>query len=239
MPRAQPGERRLTRIEVTPNRIQLRPEDQRSIHVTAHYSDGSKRNVSDLTAFHSIQTALASVDRDGLIKAGPITGEAVVMARYMNFISTCRVTIPVAGEVPDRVYANLPRQNLIDRYVWDKLRALGLTPSETVDDARFLRRVHLDVIGRLPTPTEVRSFLLDEDTGKRRNLIDRLLQRREYADHWANKWVDLLRPNPYRVGIKAVFNYDHWIRDSFRQNKPYDQFVRELITAQGSMACRQ
>jgi hypothetical protein len=61
-----------------------------------------------------------------------------------------------------------------------------------------------------------------------------LLLRPEYADHWAAKWADLLRPNPYRVGIKAVMTYDAWIRDSFRQNKPYDQFVRELVTAQGS-----
>ena len=65
-------------------------------------------------------------------------------------------------------------------------------------------------------------------------LIDQLLARPEYADYWANKWADLLRPNPYRVGIKAVLNYDQWIRDAFRQNKPFDQFARELITAEGS-----
>ncbi len=65
-------------------------------------------------------------------------------------------------------------------------------------------------------------------------MVDALLERPEYADHWATKWSDLLRPNPYRVGIKAVFNYDNWIRQSFRENKPYDQFVRELVAAQGS-----
>src|SRR5204862_1150167 len=95
-------------------------------------------------------------------------------------------------------------------------------------------RVHLDIIGRLPTPDEIRVFLADDSGNKRARVIDELLQRPEYADHWAAKWADLLRPNPYRVGIKAVMNYDAWIRDSFRQNKPYDQFVRELVTAQGS-----
>jgi hypothetical protein len=65
-------------------------------------------------------------------------------------------------------------------------------------------------------------------------LIDALLDRPEYADYWANKWVDLLRPNPYRVGIKPTMSFDAWIRDAFRQNMPYIQFVRELLTAQGS-----
>jgi cytochrome c peroxidase len=86
----------------------------------------------------------------------------------------------------------------------------------------------------LPTPEEVRAFLASGDAQKRTHVVAELLERPEYADHWTAKWADLLRPNPYRVGIKAVMNYDAWIRESFRQNKPYDQFVRELITAQGS-----
>src|SRR5207237_409828 len=75
--------------------------------------------------------------------------------------------------------------------------------------------------------------LTDTSPEKKSKLIDALLRRPEYADFWANKWADLLRPNPYRVGIKAVFNLDAWLRDAFRQNKPYDQFVRELLTAKG------
>ena len=86
--------------------------------------------------------------------------------------------------------------------------------------ARFMRRAHIDIIGTLPTPQEVRAFLADTDPDKRDRLVDQLLQRPDYADHWANKWADLLRPIPYRVGIKAVLHYDNWIRDSFRRNKP-------------------
>jgi hypothetical protein len=118
--------------------------------------------------------------------------------------------------------------------VWTKLQTLGITPSEPADDAKFLRRVHLDIIGRLPTPDEVRGFLADGDANKRSRIVDELLERPEYGDHWAAKWADLLRPNPYRVGIKAVMTYDAWIRNAFRQNMPYDEFVRELVTAQGS-----
>ncbi|HJT76380.1 MAG TPA: DUF1553 domain-containing protein, partial [Gemmataceae bacterium] len=69
---------------------------------------------------------------------------------------------------------------------------------------------------------------------KRVKLVDRLLERPEYADYSANKWADLLRPNPYRVGIKAVYNLDAWLRDAFRRNEPYDRFVRDLLTAKGS-----
>src|SRR5262249_17702148 len=120
--------------------------------------------------------------------------------------------------------------------VWAKLRRLGITPSEPAGDATYLRRASLDVIGRLPTADEVRAFLADTapEPEKRARLVDRLLDAPEYADHWANKWMDLLRPNPYRVGIKAVWNLDAWIRSAFRRNEPYDQFVREVVTARGS-----
>ena len=76
------------------------------------------------------------------------------------------------------------------------------------------------MIGRLPTPDEARAFLADTSPDKRARLVDRLLERPEYADYWANKWADLLRPNPYRVGIKAVFNLDAWLRDAFRRTCP-------------------
>jgi hypothetical protein len=107
-------------------------------------------------------------------------------------------------------------------------------PSPPADDAMFHRRAYLRAIGRLPTPDETRAFLADETADKRTRLIDHLLERPEYADFWANKWADLLRPNPYRVGMKAVWTLDAWLREAFRQNKPYDEFVRELVTAQGS-----
>jgi hypothetical protein len=177
---------------------------------------------------------IVGVDPSGVAKAGPIPGEATIMARYMNLIATSHVAIPLDGDVPAEVYASLPRNNFIDEHVWTKLQTLGITPSEPADDAKFLRRVHLDIIGRLPTPDEVRGFLADGDANKRSRIVDELLERPEYGDHWAAKWADLLRPNPYRVGIKAVMTYDAWIRNAFRQNMPYDEFVRELVTAQGS-----
>jgi hypothetical protein len=227
-------ESKLVGVTLEPKEAVLKPKEQRQIKVTAQYSDGTSRDVTAQTAFQSSEAAIVAIDKTGLISAGPLPGEVTLMIRYMYIIATCNVAIPMPGQVPAEVYAKLPRKNFIDEHVWTKLQSMSITPSEQAGDATFLRRVHVDLIGRLPTPDEVRAFLADASEGKRERLVDALLQRPEFADHWANKWADLLRPNPYHVGIKATFNYDQWIRDSFRQNKPLDQFARELITAQGS-----
>lgn len=156
------------------------------------------------------------------------------MARFMGAIATCRVLIPLAGEISDDYYADLPRNNFIDDKVWDKLQLLGITASSPAVDSKIVRRLFIDIIGRLPTPEEAQQYINDTTLDKQAKLVDWLLEQPEYADHWANKWTDLLRPNPYRVGIKAVLNYDNWIREAFRENRPYDQFVRGLVTAEGS-----
>src|SRR5439155_18910913 len=207
---------------------------EQQLAVTAHYSDGSLGDVTHLAAFQSSESAVVGVDETGVVKAGPIRGEAAITARFLGFFANCEVTIPLPGKVSDDVYARLPRANFIDGLVWEKLKKLGITPSPPVGDATFLRRACLDVIGRLPSPEETQAFLAESDPDKRARLVDRLLERPEYVDHWANKWVDLLRPNPYRVGIKAVWNLDAWVRDAFRKNLRYDELVRKLVTAQGS-----
>jgi hypothetical protein len=139
---------------------------------------------------------------------------------------------PLAGPFP-----NVPANNRIDELVFARLKTLGIPPSELSSDVVFLRRVYLDAIGTLPTPDEVRSFVADKDPGKRARVIDRLLQRPEFADFWALKWGDLLRIKsaiPVNIWPKAVHVYYRWLRTSIAQNKPYDQMVRELLTAGGS-----
>lgn len=224
----------LTGIAVEPRERVLPKLAKQQLRVTATYSDGSTRDVSRLTAYLSNEAAQVAVDDSGLMTAGPIVGDTAIMARYMGHISICAVAVPHPDAVPDSVYEALPRKNFIDELVWAKLKTLRITPSGPCEEHTFLRRVYLDIIGRGPTPEEAREYLDDTSASKRLALVDRLLADPEYAEHWANKWTDLLRPNPYHVGIKATLAYDTWIRDSFRKNKPYDQFVRELITARGS-----
>ncbi|HET6425475.1 MAG TPA: DUF1549 and DUF1553 domain-containing protein [Planctomycetaceae bacterium] len=225
---------KLVRVVVEPATQSLRPKEQFPLKVIAEYSDGARRDVTDGTAFQTNDKTVAAVNADGMVQAGPIAGEAAVMARYMNNIAVCAVTIPLPGNVPAEAYTALPRQNEIDDLVWKKLKLLGMLPSSPASDAAVHRRAYLRIIGRLPTPEETRAYLADTASDKRQQLVERLLERPEYGDFWANKWADLLRPNPFRVGMKAVWTLDAFLRDSFRQNKPYDQFVREIVTAQGS-----
>jgi hypothetical protein len=235
MPRQPAGAPELERITLVPAEHSLANNGSEQLRVLAHYTDGSVRDVTRLSDFQSSEAGVVSVAREnGLVQAGALAGEATLMVRYMYRIATWNTAIPLAGSVDPQLYASLPRRNFIDGHVWEKLQKLGIVPSEPASDSTFLRRAYLDVVGRLPTPDEVRAFLAGTAPNKREELIDSLLDRPEYADYWANKWADLLRPNPYRVGIKPTLAFDQWIREQFRQNKPYDQFVRELITAQGS-----
>ena len=128
-------------------------------------------------------------------------------------------------------------QGKIDQLVLARLSQAGIQPAGLCSDAVFVRRVYLDVIGTLPTAREAREFLRDETPDKRRVLIDRLLERDEFADYWAMKWSDVLRVKaefPINLWPNAAQAYHRWIRTSLRENLPYDQFVRELLTANGS-----
>ena len=234
MPRKAPEAPTLKSITVSPSSIVAAPNRTETLVVTATYSDGTERDVTRLTTFQSNESPIAAVDESGFITAGQITGDAAIMARFMGHIAVCNVLIPRTETIASDVYSQLPRNNFIDDLVWQKLQQLHITPSPVCDDHTFLRRATTDVGGRIPTVGEVSEFLADAAPDKRSKLVDRLLLEPEFADHWANKWADLLRPNPYHVGIKATFNYDYWIRQSFHDRKPWDQFVRELITARGS-----
>ena len=156
------------------------------------------------------------------------------MVRYLQEIAVCHVLIPHQNPLSSDLFSKMKSDNVIDHLVWEKLKRLQVAPSRMATDEKFLRRAYADVIGRLPTAQEARRFLESTEENRREQLVDRLLESPDYAEHWANKWVDLLRPNPYRVGIKAVLNYDQWIRQQFRENRPYDVFIRDLLTAQGS-----
>ena len=234
LPRSAPDEVSLERISLTPTRRVMQPGAQQQLIVTAHFSDGSSRDVTRRSAYQSNESAIVDVNSDGLLTVGPLPGEAAIMARYQDHLATCEILIPYEQDVSPELYANLPRQNFIDGLVWQKLAEMHVVPSNAAPDATFVRRAYLDILGILPSQEETRAFLADTAPDKRARLVDELLTRPEYGDYWASKWVDLLRPNPYRVGIKAVMNFDAWIRDAFRTNKPYDQFVTELVAAQGS-----
>jgi hypothetical protein len=145
--------------------------------------------------------------------------------------------LPQGVQSPFESAAALTPTNKIDEAVFGRLKQLGIRPANLSSDAVFIRRAYLDVIGTLPTAQEASAFLSDPDPEKRRALIERLLEREEFADYWAMKWGDLLRVKsefPINLWPNAVQAYHRWIRTALKENLPYDRFVRELLTANGS-----
>jgi len=158
---------------------------------------------------------------------------------FAVFLMTAPVGVG-AEETLDRTFesrADLTPHGRIDELVFDKLTKLGIQPARVCSDEVFVRRVYLDVIGTLPTAQEARQFLSDSDPNKRSKLVDRLLDREEFADYWAMKWSDLLRVKaefPINLWPNAVQAYHRWIRTCIEENKPYDRFAWEILTASGS-----
>jgi hypothetical protein len=225
---------KLLRVTISPEPHPMAAGQKESLCVTATYSDSTTRDVTRMCAFQSNEPAVVSIAPDGSLKAGALPGEATIMARYMGMIATWSTAVPNPKTIDPKQYESLPRNNFIDDLVYKKQATLNILPSEPCDDATFLRRLYLDAIGRIPRPDEINAFLSDSEPKKRERWIEQVLERPEYADFWANKWADLLRPNPYRVGIKTTYSLDAWIRDAFRKNLPHDEFARRLVTAQGS-----
>ncbi len=181
--------------------------------VTAVFSDGAEKDVTHLALFKPLEAKVASVTAGGRIKAEG-TGQAAIVATYRRQSGIARVLVPQRLTQP---FPELPPNNKIDELVFAQLKKLGMPPSEVCSDEVFLRRVYLDVIGTLPAADEVRGFLADKAPEKRSKLIDRLLEREEFADFWALKWGDLLRIKsefPVRLWPKAVQTYYRWVREA-------------------------
>jgi hypothetical protein len=234
VPFAIEGEPKLDTVSVEPREQSYKKGAAQKLKVTAKYSNGTIRDVTNLTDYLSQDKEMAVVDEHGQVKVGAISGEGVIVVRYMGLVDVARITVPADKILPPELYAKLPVNNEIDRLVHERHQKLGILPSETCSDEEFLRRASIDLIGKLPTIEMAKKFLADTRADKRARLVDALLEQPNYADHWAVKWGDLIRPNPSRVGVKPVYLLDTWLRDSFRQNKPYNTMVRELLTAQGS-----
>jgi WD40 repeat protein len=234
MPYEMANQPTLAEVAITPGEKTYRKGEEVALKVTAKYSDGSTRDVTDLADYISTEKAIAGVDENGKVKASTESGETVIVARYMGQVAISRVDVPAEKLLPAERYAKLPVRNEIDKLVYARLQKVGYLPSDTCSDAEFLRRTSLDAIGMLPSVEEARAFLADKNPSKYEQWIDQLLERAEWADHWAIKWGDLIRPNPSRVGVKPVYLLDQWIRQSFRENKPWNVFVTELLTAEGN-----
>ncbi len=224
----------LVRIETVPAKRVLRQLGTRQqIVVLGHFSDGSIRDVTALTDFTSSSESIGSVNVQGLVTKNG-RGETAILARYLTGMSTTYLTF--LEEVPGFAWNNPAESNFVDAAVFEKLKQLQILPSDVCTDDEFLRRVTLDLTGRLPSAEEAQALIVDvANPSRRAAVVDRLLDSNEFASFWALKWGDVLRSNSKKLKTAGVHKFREWIYESIRSDKPLDQFARELLTANGSV----
>ncbi|MEZ6140537.1 MAG: DUF1553 domain-containing protein [Zavarzinella sp.] len=207
--------------------------DQQQFSVYATYADGTVRDVSAEAFIDSSNTEVATIDKTGLVSTLR-RGEATMLARYEGAYAAS--TIVVMGDKTGFSWNNPESFNYIDDLVYEKLQRVKILPSEVCTDAEFIRRVYLDLTGLPPTADVVRKFLADQRPmrEKRTALVDELIGSPDYVEHWTNKWADLLQVNRKFLGDVGAVALRNYIRKSVEDNKPYDQFAREILTGSGS-----
>ena len=241
VPGPVPDEPRLTKIAVTPSEREYRRNESQQLRVVAEYSDGTHRDVTHNARYDSLGKGIATVTDDGYVTADG-QGQAAIMVRYRGRAQISSVIHPYADDVDLFEFQPL---NYIDEYAIARWKKIGLKPSPVCSDEKFIRRAFLASIGTLPSVEVVERFLASEDANKRSTLVDELLGLtgnpkldvyiEEWSAYWTQKWGDLLRNNRDKVGETGMWAFANWIRGSLRENKPMDQFVREILLAQGSI----
>jgi hypothetical protein len=233
MPYGKPTDPVVKSIEVLPTERTMPFNGEQQLVVLAHYTDGSVDDVTRSALYEPNDKNMAQTGENGRVKLFDQPGDVAVMVRYQARVAVFRATIPLGAPV-DRLPAP---KNFVDELVFKKLQTIGMPPSEMTDDATFLRRVTIDIAGRLPTPDEMNRFFADKNPAKRDRWVDALLDSPDYAEYFANKWSSLLRnKRTAPTHQRGTYAFWTWLRDSFVENKPYDQFAREIVAASGDVA---
>ncbi len=223
-------------LEVYPGERTWQVGSTQQLLVRARWADGHARDVTWLAQFFSNDVVTATVTPDGQVKTLR-PGETSVRAHYQGLVAVIRVTVPFVREIEPWRFAK--RQNAVDDAVFAKLAALRIPPSPRCDDATFLRRAMLDVLGVLPTVAEARQFAEDATPDKRAKLVDALLDRPEFADYWTLQLADLFQNRKERDhdvrGTKGVRGFHAWLHDQVAANTPWDVLARRVLTARGDV----
>jgi len=229
---------KVTGIEVFPKQIVLEGKAAtQQITVRATYSDGTDRDVTSLALFMSNNDPVASIGKDGLVKSGE-RGAAFMLARFDVFSVTAQAIVIPKGLVYER--PKVAEANYIDKAVNERLHRLRIVPSAVCSDEEFIRRVYIDVVGLYPKPAELQAFIADKRPDKRAQLVEGLLQRKEFTELWVMKWAELLQ---IRSGINQGINappfyknallYYNWLADEIGKNRPINEIVVNLLSANG------
>ncbi len=234
VPVGNPSDPVVSKISIFPEQRIISRNNRQQFAVHAHYSDGSIVDVTQRAQYESNDPDIAVVDGTGLVLTLEMSGEAAIMARYQGQVATFRAPVPLGVKLPS--YQFEPK-TVVDRFTQKKWQQLGIMPSELCSDEVFVRRIYHDITGTLPTPQQVSAFLADTSPNKRDNLVDALVDTPEYSYLFANRWADVLRVkrgnNQNQNRAFGTFAFHNWIRESIARDKPYDEFVREIIGATG------
>jgi hypothetical protein len=220
-------------LEVFPAAAMLTTGAEQQLAVRARYSDGHTEDVTRWVKFSSSNEGVATVDDWGRVKMNG-SGEAAITLWYASRVLYARLSVPFPNTVSSAAYDQFPKKNFVDELVLAKLRNLHLAPSKVADDSTYLRRSYLDATGVLPTAEEVESFLADAAADKRAKLVERLMERDEFVDYWSYKWSDLLLVSSRKLNPTTMWAFYNWIRDSVKQDRPWDQFARDIFLNSGS-----
>ena len=224
--------RRLNRVEVTPVRhVAESPGESVPLRAVAYYSDGSKRDVTQWTIFAAEDASAVEIDSESATSKIIRRGRHIVVARYLSEVVPIEMIVPLTASEVD-LTAN-SRNNFIDDEILKSLAVLGLEPSPTAVDAAFLRRVSLDLTGRLPSAERVNVFLADVMPGKRKALVDELIRSEEFSEYWTFQFAKLLRIRPQRDDGQGALTYHRWLASQIRDNVNYKELARSLIMATG------
>ena len=221
---------RIERLEVFPREVVLDRAGAHGLLVTAHMSDGRREDITGQVLYESNDSEIVEVDENGRVKANNI-GESAVMIRAAGQATSARFGV-ISEPLAD--YPVVVGRNFIDEHVFGKLRRFNIIPSELSGDAEFLRRICLDVTGRLPPADRVREFVSSRDPDKRDRLIGTLLNSTEYTEYWTYYFSELFRVYSGATGnVEHALLYQDWVRNNLARNVPYDRVARQRLAAQG------
>lgn len=223
----------VTALKVSPPAQSLSRNAQTKIRVDARFSDGTTRDVTHWCRFATNDENVATAGADGAVAVAGY-GQTAIMIAYQDKVAVARVLAPYPNTIPPSAFDALDRATFIDRAVANRLKALHIAPGKRADDLAFIRRVTLDLTGALPAPNEARAFAADRDPRKRAKLVDYLMQRPEFIDFWTYKWSDMFRVNRGTLKDKGMWAYYSYLHDCVRDNKPWDQICREVLTSRGN-----
>src|SRR5437764_3901468 len=230
---------RVESLTIQPQQLTLPVGGKVQLKVTAKWWDGRVEDITRKAVYASADEPVASVSPTGLVN-GLRWGGTSIQIRFLGMARAVFLTLPQARK-DNKPFPDVPRASLIDRYVFDNLKRMNVLPSGLTTDEQFCRRVYLDVIGVLPTPEELERFLAGKAPDRRAKLIDQLLERPEFVDLRTLRLADMLRLNPRKIsgeagfGDRAVILFTEWIRDSVAKNRPYNEFVYDLLAARGKI----